>query len=62
MLVGEIGHPYRQVENKGFRALHALLPTKRAFTHDDHSFLAALLIFMGAFNLTYLFASQIERR
>ena len=56
----EVGHRRWQVENNGFRALNALAHTKRVFTHDDHSFLAALLIFLVAFNLIHLFASQID--
>lgn len=57
----EVGHRRWQVENNGFRALNTLAHTKRVFTHNDHSFLAALLIFFVAFNLIHLFASQVDQ-
>lgn len=56
----EVGHFRWQVENNGFRALNTLAHTKRVFTHDAPSFLAALLIFFVAFNLIHLFASQVD--
>lgn len=60
MELRELGHWRWHVENQGFRRLNALCHTKRVFTHNDHSFLAALLIFLVAFNLLHLFAAQIE--
>jgi len=56
----EVGHRRWHVENNGFRALNALCHTKRVFTHDAHSFLAGLLIFLVAFDLIHLFASQVD--
>lgn len=56
----EVGHFRWQVENNGFRALNTLAHTKRVFTHEAHSFLAALLIFFVAFNLIHLFAGQLD--
>lgn len=54
----EVGHRRWHVENHGFRALNALCHTKRVFTHDDHAFLAALLIFLVAFNLIHLWPAR----
>lgn len=48
------------MENNGWRALNALAHTKRVFTPDPHRFLAALLIFLVAFNLIHLFAHPVD--
>lgn|GEM_PF-7013311 len=56
----EVGHLRGQGENTGFRALTAVAHTKRVFTHDVLCFLAALLIFLVAFNLIPLFARQVD--
>lgn len=48
------------MENNGFRALNRLAHTKRVLTHDAPSFLAALLLFLVAFTLIPLLASQID--
>jgi len=58
----ELGHIRWTIENNGFKHLNAIANTKRVFTHDPHSFIAALLIFFCAYNLINLFTATLSEK